>query len=309
MPVETPQNTANASILNIGNGLSLPAGGTPKVIPLLVDLTVSQNVLIDLTQQQQGGHIGPIQTIYIDNTGNGQAITVNPLVSNAAITIPAGDGAILPFFLPGTAPKFTVASTGGTVVPVYVLDVPLPACVWGASFGGASFQTVNGHVSMNVVDTALQALISNIGGAGNALDVNVLSSVGAGGGGTESVLILNAQSTGAGGNSPAAGAGKKWNVTAIDIGVSNDASNGVGQTALVEVADAGSPFNVWASAEVFIPLATVAAPVPGTTKVLSLSNPSGLFTETNANGALLWGFVGTPLTTGKFYINMYGFAA
>lgn len=303
------QDTRNANPLPVNNGLGLASGLSPRIIPLNVDLTVAQSVLVDLTQQQQGGQIGPIQTIYIDNSDNGQEVSVVSQVLNQELTIPAGDSCILPFFLSPQAPKFTVNTTGGVRVPIALFNIPLPSEVWGASFGQATFQNVNGNLSMNVVDTALQALIANIGGAGNGLNVNVLSTVGAGGGGTESVLIGSVQGTGAavaiGGNS---GAGLKWNVTMLEAYVTNNAANGVGENKLLQIFEGGAPFTVFANAPVYIPLATPATPLIGNQRLLRLENSLGLFTNDNANSSFSFQYNGTALTVGTFGVNLYGFA-
>lgn len=302
------QDTSNANPVPVANALGLVDGMNPLVIPLNVNLTVNSSVLVDMTQQQQRGQIGPIQTIYIDNSDNAQEVSIVTQILGQEITIPAGDSAILPIFLATTAPKFTVNTTGGVILPIFLMNFPLPAAVWGATFGGATFQTVNGHSSINVVDTVLQALISNIGGAGNALDVNVLSGGGGGGGGAVSNLIASVITSGGsgvliGGNS---GAGKFWHVTDLDISISNDASDGVGGSHTLQIFEGGAPFTVFAACQVYVPLATPTAPLAGAQRILSISDANGLFTNDNANS--LFNMNSSVLTTGKFSVNMYGYA-
>lgn len=236
-------NTNPPPPLPVNNGLGLPPGATPKIIPLSVDLTAIQAYTVDLTQQQQQNNIGPIQTIYINNSGNAQSVTVQALISNISYTILPGDSAILPFFLPNQAPKFTVTSTGGVIIPIAVLDTPQPAQVWGASTN-AGFNFTGGK--LQVTDVALDALISNIGGAGNALDVNVIT----GGGGGSSVItpvgpiIQGTFNNGNGAlDSGFSGATKQWFVTNVRMVFSGDlhkATANIGITATLKTLTSGN---------------------------------------------------------------------
>jgi hypothetical protein len=246
------QNTTGLNPTPVNNGLSLPPGINPSVIPLNIDCTVNQSVLVDFTQQVQGGHIGPIQTIFVNNSGNSQPVTVVTNVLNQQYVIPGGESAILPILLPPQSPKLTVSTTGGVIVPIAVMNFPLAAQVWGGSSGGSS--TVGNLTGLNtydvglnplivnlglgkglsVYDLALQALISNQG-SGNGLDVNVIS-----GGEQSSInnqLIINGELT-AGTtqlSSAAAGANLFWAVTGIDIGLTNDIALSAGGVGAVTI--------------------------------------------------------------------------
>lgn len=301
------QATSNANPIPVNTGIGLAPNKTPKIIPLNVDLTVGQNVIVDLTQQQQSGQIGPIQTIYINNSANTQPVTVLANVSNISYTIEAGDQAILPFFLPNTAPKFNVLSTGSVVVPIAVLDTPQPAFVWSGTSGAFTFQEVNGFNSLNVVDTALQALISNIGGAGEALNVNVLTT--AGGGGADISQVLAAMQVTASGEHNFGGLADNYMViTGIEVSISNDAaSTGGANSATFGIVDNGGGSVVSLQSQVYIPAATVAAPLPGCTILSSIFDPDGIHFNPNIGDGCGFFWNGNSLTSGAFNVNIYGY--
>jgi len=165
------QNTSNANPVPLNNGLGLSGGNSPSLIPLNIDMSVAQSVLVDLTQVTSQGRIGPIQTIYVNNSGNSQPVTIVTPIVDQSYMIPAGDSAILPLFLPNQAPKFTVNSTGGVIIPIAVFNIPLPAQVWGGSFGGGSFTTIGGKTGLDTYDVGLNPLIVNLGGDGEGLGV------------------------------------------------------------------------------------------------------------------------------------------
>lgn len=326
MPAPGTQDTRNANPTPVMNGLGLPPGINPLMIPLQVDMTVAQSVLVDLTQQQQGGQIGPIQTIYINNTSNGQPVTIIAPILNQSYTIPAGDSAILPFFLPNQAPKFTVNSTGGVIIPIAVLNIPLPAQVWGTSFGGAGLTPSGGKVGLNTYDIGLNPLVANIGegpglavydlalnplitnqGAGLGLDVNVLSG---GGGGKQAVPILTGEiNSGAlfiTSAAPTVGT-TTWNVTSVDLEVSNDvvlAAGGIAQVRLYYVA-VNNMLGIWRFS---LPTAAAASPFPS----LILANhdyADPLFAAGSAGFALrVDANNGAVLTGGSIFVNVWGFA-
>lgn len=208
------QPTAQNLPLPIFNAMVPPEG--PKEIPLLVDLTVIQAYLVDLTNIQAQGKISFIQGAYVDNSLNGQKVTLVCQGTNMSVTIPANSQGFVPLLF-AQNPAIYVSSTGGVVIPIKLLNVPMPAIIWGVN--GAGAVTITGTAL--VQDVALEALIANLGG-GNGLGVNVLSG-GGGGGSTAGGLILNTQlSSNAGVNSALAGAGKFWYVTGVDISLSSD---------------------------------------------------------------------------------------
>ena len=289
----------------IGNGLGLPKNGSPKIIPMLVDLTVQPSWTVDLTQQQQSNAIGPIQTIYINNSGNGSSVTVEALVSNISYTIQAGDSAILPFFLPQQAPKFTVTSNGGVVVPIAVLDTPQPAQVWGTS-GNFKF-TGSGY--LEVSDVALDALIANLGG-GNALNVNVLTG-GGGGGPAESQSLLAALISANSGAGVAFGlppAGQFVHITGIELSISNDAAiAGGAASANFNINYNGAPFPLVMTTQVFVPQAAPINTPVGSTVLSRIFDASGLGPNPTVSDNCFYNWTGPTLTSGKFSLNVFGY--
>lgn len=141
----------------------------PRAIPINVDLTTSQSVDIDLSQLSMQNKMSFVQTVWIDNSLNPAALILTVGGSRQQIKVPAGWQIIAPAFsmLP---PQFNVASTGGVIVPIHFLNIPLPAY---AVPGGGNIYTALGY--LKVSDVVLDALVASYGGTSPVLPVAVLS--------------------------------------------------------------------------------------------------------------------------------------
>src|SRR5579859_61724 len=126
--------TNNATINNLPFGVfnaMVPSEG-PKIIPVSVDLTVNQSVLIDISPQQQSGKISFVQSVFVDNSNNSQPTLVNNPVTQVTLVVPPNSQALLPIFV-GNPPKLVVSSTGGVSIVVALLNILVSATVWGGS--------------------------------------------------------------------------------------------------------------------------------------------------------------------------------
>ncbi len=146
----------------------------PKIIPLMLDFRVATSQEIDLTSDQMLDIMEMVQGIFIDNSGSLQPIQVEVPASQQILKIAAGQQGLLPVFCPNP-PKLIVRSNGGTIIPVILYNVPLPAAVW-AGGSNASFN-FDAQGRLIVSDPILEALIANEG-LGNALNVNVIGTGG-----------------------------------------------------------------------------------------------------------------------------------
>ncbi len=176
----------------IYNGM-VPKEG-PKTIPIKVDLTVNTTADIDFSQQNALEQISFIQGVYIDNSNNAAALTLVCQGSGQIIEAPAGAQGYVPLL--ATLPnKFTVATSGGVIVPLFFYNVPMPAAVWGEGSGAFQFD-VNGY--LQVAEPNLDALINTRDGTNPALDVNVVYSVGsaAGASGLPPVVVTSGGAAG-----------------------------------------------------------------------------------------------------------------
>lgn len=150
------------------NGM-IPKEG-PKTVPIKVDLRATLAAIIDLSTQNDLGQLSFIQSVFIDNTGNGSPFLLTVEGSGQVIQIGPGQQGYLPLLAP-LPNKFTAATAGGVQVPLFFLNVPMPAAVWDKA-GVPAFNFSGGNLLVS--DVALDALIADKG-AGPGLGVNVLT--------------------------------------------------------------------------------------------------------------------------------------
>jgi hypothetical protein len=124
---------------------TIPKEG-PKSLPVTCDFSVVGTYDIDLTLIQSQQRMSVVQSVFVDNTLNGQKTTITINGNSQTLVIPAGGQAYLPL-LAAKPTIITVASTGGVVVPMIFLNVPVPACVWDTT--GSSSPTIPSYVYLN----------------------------------------------------------------------------------------------------------------------------------------------------------------
>lgn len=134
------------------NPQSVPLGTDPcegrKAIKVLIDFSLGAQYTLDLSQIQAQGAFASLQTLYIDNTANGQPLKIETGVVLQDITIPAGAQAYIPV-LESNPPRLLFSTTGGNViVSVHLLNFFVPPYIWN----GAALQ---------VVDLTLESVIAN----------------------------------------------------------------------------------------------------------------------------------------------------
>lgn len=167
-------NNLNTPEYPIKNAM-IPAEG-PKAIP--TKLTFGGAITtyaVDFGQNVALRQISFIQGAYVDNSANSSSVTIVCNMTNQIVTIPALSQQYVPL-LAGDPPQFTVTSNGTAAVPIYWLNVPLPADHWGST-GSVTVAGLNfdGSGNLKTADQNLLALISAGG-----LNVNVISSVASG---------------------------------------------------------------------------------------------------------------------------------
>jgi hypothetical protein len=75
--------------------------------------------------------ISMVQTIFMDNKDNNQPLSVTTGIIGQQLQIGPNKQAYLPIAL-STQPKLYFATAGAFVIPILLLNVPLPAQVWNA---------------------------------------------------------------------------------------------------------------------------------------------------------------------------------
>lgn len=296
-------NNPGTSILG-GFNTRTPAGG-PKVLPVRLDFTSSQAINVDLGQVNTLGKIGFVQSAYIDNSGNTASLTLVGSLLGQKIIVPAGAQMFTPLLLPNP-PQMVASSTGNVIVPMFLLNVPMP---FGLNPSPGS--------AMQVSDPALEALITNIGGAGNGLatyninpaadPVNV--AIISGGSSSPNAGLLNFTTqtffnSGATSLSGVAFTGAVT-VTGFDLSLDANASTGAGASTsnvgfFVGGLSSDTLLETWAT----VPAAPQATPI-GRVVIASAAglNLKGSATSPGLSG--FWG--GTSLATGAFRLNVWGF--
>src|SRR5579859_4337412 len=294
--------TNNATINNLPFGVfnaMVPSEG-PKIIPVSVDLTVNQSVLIDISPQQQSGKISFVQSVFVDNSNNSQPTLVNNPVTQVTLVVPPNSQALLPIFV-GNPPKLVVS------IVVALLNILVSATVWG---GSSQFRFSGGKLLVS--DPTLENLISNIGGAGNGLGVNLISpnplpvNVVSGGGGSQVDKYVSTTSTNQLNNFiPAPGAGHNTVLQSIflSIAVTSVNSGGGGPIAFSIVDGAGT---IYFFRDVYLPTAALAA---GTNFVQDfvVFNETGLNLELPANTSLNVNLGGGGSFTAGFFFAGIGY--
>jgi hypothetical protein len=117
------------------NGPTPPEGA--KAMAVNCPFTAQNTAFdIDLTLSQTQNYISLIQGVFLDNSANADVVSI---VSNGAtnqrIEFPAGAQGYIPLL--ATKPtSFTVTSAGAVTVPIILLNVAVPAIIWGGSSGG-----------------------------------------------------------------------------------------------------------------------------------------------------------------------------
>lgn len=169
MSVGPTGNNPNFLAFGVLNGRLPSAQEGPRVMPLYLDFRTATSYLLDLKLAQQQMRLSFVQTVYADNSASLVPLNITTGVIQQTIQIPAGGQGFIPV-LALESPTLTVSSTGGVVVPIFLLNFPVSPAVWqGAQ---PLLQLINGK--LQVSDAALDALVGNWNGFGQALAVSDL---------------------------------------------------------------------------------------------------------------------------------------
>jgi hypothetical protein len=105
----------------------------PRALRLAFDLTGTTAIYaIDLAEEAMTAQLGFVQCLYIDNSKNGNALTVTVGISQQVITVKANTQGYFPVLAPQSA-TFTIVSTGnqaGVIPTIHFLNAPFPCYSW-----------------------------------------------------------------------------------------------------------------------------------------------------------------------------------
>lgn len=116
---------------NVSNQ-TMPPNCVAKAIGYIARLQLSTSDTLDLTNEIIQNHISQLQGVYIDNSANAQTVTIQVQGTQQKVSIGANRQAYLPLLIPPGQEAFTFTSTGGVLVPLFFLNVPMPTAVWAA---------------------------------------------------------------------------------------------------------------------------------------------------------------------------------
>lgn len=106
-----------------------PAEG-PRAVPISVDFSVAGGSPYSLDySNQQAGKFSQLQALYIDNAGNGSAVSVTINGVGQVITCPANSQGYFPVLCMNPI-KLEFASNGNVAVPIILLNFPVAPAVW-----------------------------------------------------------------------------------------------------------------------------------------------------------------------------------
>ncbi len=211
-----------------------PAQG-PKAINIPLDFTNTARIEFDTVQEEQNGEIQYIQTVYVDNASNPNALTLQFDQTMQRIVVPAYAQGPWPVIC-GSNFRCVATTTEGVVCSAILLNVPMPLAQYGPV-------TVNANVTANA--TPVQA---NITATSNAMT-----------GGDDAVLAANvarkrvtiqAAANNAGPIAIVFGGGAPVLGTDIGLGPGERWDSGTGPVdarALHAIGTAGDVLNIWES--------------------------------------------------------------
>lgn len=124
-PLVSPPIQPNA--IAVGNSRDPPE--QPICLPYRFDFSAETAYQVDLSSVFQSGVISNIQTLYFDNSSNGADLIVDVQGSRQHMPLPANSTGYVPILVsqPGV---MIFSSSGGQVVTIELLNVPLPTNIW-----------------------------------------------------------------------------------------------------------------------------------------------------------------------------------
>lgn len=122
MPTSIINQQSKSSVL-LERTLGMPEEG-PKCIPIALDFASFDTYILDYSNMQQRAFFGLLQTLWVDNFGNGAVITITVPATQQRLVIPAGVQGYFTIVCPNPI-KISINSTGGTVQQIILLNFPV----------------------------------------------------------------------------------------------------------------------------------------------------------------------------------------
>lgn len=108
-----------------------PVSG-PIGLPITLDFTGITTQDIDLALELQSGTIDYVQSVYIDNSANANALTLTFGGAQYKIVCKANFQGIFPVIAPVGIVRFTAACAGNPKIPIILFNTVVPYFLWAA---------------------------------------------------------------------------------------------------------------------------------------------------------------------------------
>lgn len=100
-------------------------------MPVKLDFTGGVTTLaLDFTEEIAGSAIDFIQSMKVDNSQSQSPITFQFDQTYDRVVVPAQAQGVWPVIC-GSEPRFTATTAGGVIVPIILLNIPMPLTQWG----------------------------------------------------------------------------------------------------------------------------------------------------------------------------------
>lgn len=152
-----------------------PAAGGPKAIPIVFDFTVASEIDFDLIAETTAGIIDFVQSIWVDNATNPNALRFTFSQTGQRLVVPANAQGIWPVIAPsGLRCRVQTTPGGALLITCILLNVPMPMTQYGPIAVNIAAVNANmvptagtatDHSSTIAVGGTSQALFAANGGA------------------------------------------------------------------------------------------------------------------------------------------------
>ena len=109
----------------------LVTGKGPLAARVIIDFTAQADYDLDMQNAQSLNQFDLCQTIFVDNSAGGAAVTITIAGSGQVIVVKAGQQGYYNVMCPNPI-RMHFNSAGGALVTVFLIDVAIPGATWSA---------------------------------------------------------------------------------------------------------------------------------------------------------------------------------
>lgn len=102
----------------------------PRALPVVFALAGATMARIGLSLADY--HLAFVQSMFVDNSANAQALTVTFPETGQIVVIPKNSQGFVPVLFSGLNLTAEAATTGGVNIPVKFLNIPMDLAIWSS---------------------------------------------------------------------------------------------------------------------------------------------------------------------------------